>query len=172
MGFSLTHTLTRARSCSLLCAPSRSLSLSNSRSRSRTLCRNLLLPAVLWACSTVATGAGVPALENTNWQLVEMTVLGGYKFNPAEPGKFVLNFRSDNRLTGTSDCNEVGGSWFQEGASLRFDPLGVTRKLCAPGSLHNNFALVLRDVQAIEVVGEHLLLKTSTEGVMLEFEAR
>ena len=143
-----------------------------SHTLTRMLARILLLPAALLAWSNIATSDEVPALEGTNWQLIEMTVLGGYKFSPAEPGKYVLNFRTDNRLTGTSDCNDIGGSWYQEGSSLRFDPLGVSRKLCVTGSLHNNFALVLRDVQEIESVGERLLLKTSTEGVMLEFEAR
>jgi heat shock protein HslJ len=93
-------------------------------------------------------------------------------FEPEDPGKYYINFRSDNRLTGSSDCNEIGGSWFQEDQSLKFEPFAASRRLCAPGSLHNNFALLMRDVQSIEFKDGLLLMKTSTEGLVLEFEAR
>ncbi len=133
--------------------------------------KNLLLSLALCAFSSIQ-GAEVESLENTNWQLIKMTVLGGYVFEPEEPSKYYINFRSDNRLTGSSDCNEIGGSWFQNGDSLKFEPFAASRKLCVPGSLHNNFALLMRDVQSMEVRGGLLLLKTSSEGLVLEFEAR
>jgi len=131
-----------------------------------------LILACLLCTTNLIQAAEDASLENTNWQLVKMTVLGGYVFEPADPGKYYINFRSDNRLTGTSDCNEIGGSWFQEGQSLKFQPFAGSRRLCAPGSLHNNFALLMRDVQAQEIRGGMLLLKTSTEGLVLEFEPR
>ena len=80
-------------------------------------------------------------LEGTNWQLVKLTVLGGYEFVPEDPSVYFLNFRSENRLTGNSDCNRITGTWFQEDFSLRFEPLGTTRRLCPPGSLHNNWII-------------------------------
>lgn len=112
------------------------------------------------------------SLENTNWQLVKMVVLGGFEFVPDDPAEYVINFRSDSRLTGTSDCNDFVGSWFQEGASLHFKPFAPSRKLCEPGSLHNNFTLLMRNVDASEMRGQHLVLTTTTDGLFLEFEAR
>lgn len=46
-------------------------------------------------------------LEGSNWQLVKLTVLGGFVFVPEDPSEYVLSFRSENRLTGTSDCNTI-----------------------------------------------------------------
>lgn len=112
------------------------------------------------------------SLESSNWQLVRMTVLGGYEFIPDDPTKYVLNFRSESRLTGESDCNNLGGLWIQDGTALRFEPLNTGRKLCAPGSLHNNFTLYLRDTQAFTIVDGNLLLSTTTDEVELEFESR
>lgn len=112
------------------------------------------------------------SLAGSNWQLVRMTVLGGYEFIPDDPTKYVLNFRSESRLTGTSDCNDLGGLWVQEQSALRFEPLSSSRKLCAPGSLHNNFALYLRDTQNFKMVNGNMLLSTTTDGVELEFESR
>jgi heat shock protein HslJ len=139
---------------------------------SPTWSKKLALTVLLSAAVSISQAAEVPVLENTNWQLVKMTVLGGYEFAPEDPGKYYINFRSDNRLTGTSDCNDIGGSWFQDGESLRFEPFAPSRRLCAPGSLHNHFALLMRDVKSLEIRGDYLLLKTSSEGLELEFEPR
>jgi heat shock protein HslJ len=112
------------------------------------------------------------ALEGTNWQLVRMIVLGGFEFAPEDRSKYRLNFRSENRLTGTSDCNTLGGLWLQEGTTLDFSPFYSSNNLCPPGSLHNNLLLNLRDVQAHQFRDGHLIMTTSTAGIMLEFELR
>lgn len=111
-------------------------------------------------------------LEDTNWQLVNMKVLGGFLFTPDDPSQYRLNFRSDNRLTGTSDCNTITGFYFQEDSGFRFDPFVSTRKLCPPGSLHNNLVLILKDVNAVEFRNGKMYMTNGYEGVELEFEAR
>jgi len=150
-----------------------------------TKLRNLFLSCLLVAlaaCSPaeqedtstteIAEVAEAITLEGSNWQLVKLTVLGGYVFTPDEPGKYVLNFRSENRLTGTSDCNSITGSWHQDGARLNFEPFSTSRSLCPPGSLHNNLILNLRDVTAQSMRDGHLVLTTNTDGIEIEFESR
>jgi len=112
------------------------------------------------------------SLQGTNWQLLKLTVLGGFEFTPADPGDYVLNFRSENRLTGDSDCNSLSGTWVQEGTQLRFEPFVTTRRLCQPGSLHNNLVLYLKDVQTLQLRNDHLIMRTAVEGVEIEFESR
>lgn len=119
-----------------------------------------------------ATETAANTLEGSNWQLVKITVVGGFEFIPKDRGKYVLNFRSENRLTGTSDCNQITGTWHQEGGALRFDPFSTSRSLCEPGSLHNTLALNLRGVQAMTTRDGNLILTTDTAGVELEFESR
>lgn len=111
-------------------------------------------------------------LEDTNWQLLNMKVLGGFLFTPDDPSQYRLNFRSENRLTGTSDCNTITGSYFQENTGFRFEPFVSTRKLCPPGSLHNNLVLILKDVNVIEFRGGKMYMTNGSEGVELEFEKR
>ena len=112
------------------------------------------------------------ALEGTNWQLQNMKVLGGFLFTPEDPSLYRLNFRTENRLTGTSDCNSISGYYFQESTGFRFEPFVTTRKLCSPGSLHNNLVLILKDVNAIEFRGGKMYMTNGHDGVELEFEAR
>lgn len=132
----------------------------------------VLTPVSLGAADDVSQATESLSLEGTNWQLVQLTVLGGFVFTPDDPGKYVLNFRNENRLTGRSDCNQLSGLWQHEGSALSFDPFLSSRNLCLPGSLHNNLVLYLRDVVALEVRDDRLILTTTTEGVELEFEAR
>ena len=112
------------------------------------------------------------ALEGTNWQLQNMKVLGGFLFTPDDPSLYRLNFRTENRLTGTSDSNSISGYYFQESTGFRFEPFVTTRKLCSPGSLHNNLVLILKDVNAIEFRGGKMYMTNGHDGVELEFEAR
>lgn len=137
----------------------------------------ILLAVALAGCSPeqevpAPDTAATIALEGSNWQLVQLTVPGGYVFTPEESGDYVLNFRSENRLTGTSDCNRITGSWLQDGTSLRFEPFGITRSMCPPPSIHNYLSLYLRDVTALSVDNGHLVLTTSTEGVRMEYQPR
>ncbi|MBL4581554.1 MAG: META domain-containing protein [Gammaproteobacteria bacterium] len=111
-------------------------------------------------------------LEGSNWQLLNMKVLGGFLFTPDDPSLYRLNFRSENRLTGASDCNTITGSYFQDSTGFLFDPFVSTRKLCAPGSLHNNLVLILRNVNAIEFRDGKMYMTNGYDGVELEFEER
>jgi len=143
---------------------------------------NVFLASIITALSTfgsVAQGAEdgnssaeLPDLNGTNWQLVRLTVLGGFVFTPEDPSKYVINFRSENRLTGASDCNTLRGSWHQVDSALNFEPFSSSRKLCSPGSLHNNLVLYLRDTVTFEIVDGNMIVNTTTEGVAIEFEVR
>lgn len=137
------------------------------------------LCVILAACSpaeqeseSAAVAAKIVPLEATNWQLVQLTVLGGFTFVPKEDVQYVLNFRSGNRLTGTLDCNSVSGSWLQEDNALHFEPFSAGTGLCPPGSLHSYLSLYLKDVEAYSFRDEHLVLTTPTEGVEIEFASR
>lgn len=131
----------------------------------------LLIIALNYAQASLAQEE-VINLEGTNWQLTSMKVLGGFLFIPTDPSQYRLNFRTDNRLTGTSDCNSITGAYFQESTEFRFDPFVSTRKLCPPGSLHNNLVLILKDVNSIEFRVGRMYMTNGYQGVELEFEAR
>lgn len=143
----------------------------------KMLPRRLVLCTLLLLLGLSSTQVGIAQdevfdLQDTNWQLLNMKVLGGFLFTPDDPSKYRLNFRTDNRLTGTSDCNTITGYYFQDNTGLRFDPFVSTRKLCSPGSLHNNLVLILKDVNEIEFRDEKMYMTNGNDGVELEFEER
>lgn len=112
--------------------------------------------------------ATAAAIEGSSWELVELVVLGGYTFTPDDPTKYTLQFRSENRLTGQSDCNTFTAAWdYQE--RLGISEFSSTRSLCLSGSLHNFYVLYLRNANALERDGAELILRTPDEEVRLTF---
>lgn len=109
-------------------------------------------------------------LEDTSWELVDIVVLGGYVFEPEAPSDYTVRFRPENRLTGKSDCNTFTGNW-QLADDLTINEFSSTRSMCIAGSLHNYFSLYLRDVVSMELEDESLMLRTTTEGVVMNFRA-
>lgn len=115
--------------------------------------------------------ASALALENTHWQLMELVALGGHSFIPEDPADYTLSFRTENRLTGKSDCNTFTAEWTVEGSALTFADYNPTRSLCIRGSLHNYYSLYLREVTGATTEAGGLTLETSTPGVRLAFKA-
>jgi len=108
-------------------------------------------------------------LEDSSWELVDIVVLGGFVFEPEVSSDYTIRFRPENRFTGKSDCNTLTGNW-QVAEDLTITGFNSTRSMCPPGSLHNYFSLYLRDVVSMELEGESLTLRTTTEGVTLQFQ--
>jgi heat shock protein HslJ len=142
------------------------------------LARFTLLPllCLLVACGPSEEGESsgqeeeITTLEGTRWQLVQINTTGDFVFTPDDGSKYTLQFRTENRLTGVSDCNRLTGNWNQQDAELSFDPFSSTRSLCLPGSLHNHFMSNLINVNAYETTGGHLLLSTTIPEISLELE--
>ena len=110
------------------------------------------------------------SLEGTIWQLVQINTTGNYVFTPEDPSAYTLQFRTENRLTGKSDCNRLTGAWTQQDNALNFEPFSSSRSLCLPGSLHNHFMSNLMNVDAFETTAGSLILSTTIPGVTLELE--
>jgi len=127
----------------------------------------LCMLTVLAACGGGQEEA-IP-LDESKWELMELTVPGGFVFTPDDPAKYTIHFRTGNRLTGLSDCNNLSGSWQQEGQSLTVGDLGAIWAMCVPGSLHNNFVLYLRQVSGYAMEDDNMVLTTPREGVRLVF---
>jgi len=110
-------------------------------------------------------------LENTAWQLVQITSMDDRVFVPNERDHYMLTFGSEGRLVVRSDCNRGQGSWtHKESSGLEFGPLATTKALCPPGSLDERFIRELRYVRSYGFEDEHLFLATMADGSILEFE--
>ena len=122
------------------------------------------------ASQSESDGFTAAELEGTSWELIELVVMGGFEFVPDDPAKYTVQFRSDNRVTGKSDCNTITAQW-PHADSFAITDFGSTRSMCIGGSLHNYYTLYLRDVNGFAREDDQLVLTTPVEEVRLVFSA-
>ena len=124
------------------------------------------------AAAQPGSGPATAALQDTYWKLVE---LGGQPVAmlPGQEREVRLTLASQGqRLMGFSGCNALGGSYTLMGASLKFDQLASSMRLCEP-------ALNTRERQVLDALiattgqrinGQRLSL-LGGEQVLARFEA-
>jgi heat shock protein HslJ len=118
-----------------------------------------------------ATTATVP-LESTYWKLTElggMAAVGGANANEAS---LVLNAEG-KKLTGSTGCNRIVGSYKLRGGSLHFKPAGLTKIACPDALMKQEeaFVEILKQTTNYRMVGETLELRDK-EDVLAKFQAR
>jgi heat shock protein HslJ len=83
-------------------------------------------------------------LDMKTWVWVSARFRDGTELLPRRADAFTLSFGADGKLTATTDCNRVGGSYAAADDALTFSDLFATRMYCE-GSQENEFTRVLRD---------------------------
>jgi heat shock protein HslJ len=118
-----------------------------------------------------ATADTVP-LESTYWKLMEiggMAAVGGSNTNEAN---LVLNAEG-KKLTGSTGCNPILGSYKLRGASLSFKPAGMTKMACPDALMKQEeaFVEILKETNKYRIVGDTLELLDKKE-LLARFQAR
>lgn len=111
-------------------------------------------------------------IEGPTWRLVNLAqqpvVPGGDQ--QREPR---LQF-DGARVTGSSGCNQLSGSYQRSGSSLKFGPLAATRMACADpvrGALESNFVTALQGTSNYSLLGRQLLLLDATGRTLAVLES-
>ena len=113
----------------------------------------LLLVLAIALPSGGQAGDGLTAaLEDAHWQLEEA---GGSPVSPL-PGEgqpFITFDAQKKRATGYSGCNNFFGGYEIAGSSLKFGPIGASRKFCAgeAGEVEMRFLQTLEQTRSWEV---------------------
>ena len=78
----------------------------------------------------------------------------------SDSDKYTLTFNEDGSVAIKADCNRAFGGYETVGDVLTFGALGMTRAMCQPGSLDQQFAQELGSVRGYALVDGELVLKT------------
>ena len=99
------------------------------------------------------------ALVGPYWRLVELSQ------RPSIPGGGArephLRFTPENRVSGATGCNTLGGRYERTGEGLRFSELFSTKMACLENARmyqEGRFMSVLRDTDRFAVTGDTLIL--------------
>ena len=115
-------------------------------------------------------GGGSEHLYAHQWTLVEVD---GRPVTPAETEKDAhLLFSTPNRLTGSTGCNRLTGTFELAGENgIRFSPLATTRMMCPNADDESRFVKALGTVDTYNVTDAALLLNNG-KTVVVRLQAR
>ena len=94
-------------------------------------------------------------LAGTTWQWVETS--DGMAVSDSD--KYIITFNDDGSLAIKADCNRAFGGYETVGDALTFGALGMTRAMCRPGSLDQQFVQELGSVRGHALIDGELVLK-------------
>ncbi len=127
----------------------------------------------IWPGETCGVPFSRPPLEGTYWKLTrlgERAVVPGQRQREAH---LVLESAS-HRLSGSTGCNRLVGSYRLDGQSLRVGQTATTRMACDANiaAVEQKFAKALDATRTWNIKGDHLELYDASGALAARFEAR
>lgn len=127
----------------------------------------------LIACQPNKAVSSVPPtpeeIVDTEWSVTSMND------TPLEKdSKITIRFGSDNRVSGSSGCNQYGGRYvFNEGKIKVYEPLIGTLKACFPETLmqqETNFTTLLIHMDRLEKISENELMLSNEKSETIKLQ--
>jgi para-nitrobenzyl esterase len=126
---------------------------------------------VAGACAQTPPQAPPPSLAGTSWQFVRFQGGDGRVVVPDDKSKYTVAFGTDGGVSVRFDCNRGRGSWKSDRPNqLLFGPLALTRAMCPPESLHDQFVKHWFYVRSYLLRDGRLYLALMADGGIYEFE--
>ena len=82
----------------------------------------------------------------------------GVEIKPKDPADFILTLTPEGRLTSTTDCNTISGSYIQNQNMISVGSLVSTEKSCRKNSFESKYITQLTLASSFEMTGNALIL--------------
>jgi heat shock protein HslJ len=104
------------------------------------------------------------------WQWTGFTdPAGAGDLTVEDPESYLLLFLPDGAYSIKADCNIGRGSYTREDGAVTLEPVALTRALCPPGSLSNEYVQFLEGVQSYAITDDGSLELTLDDGGVMTF---
>ncbi len=113
-----------------------------------------------------------PSLVGVVWAWHDFRGGNDVVFAPEHPERYTIEFLPGDKLAIKADCNRAKGSYIVDGAAITLTTTGVTRAMCAPGSLSRTFLRDLVSSTSHVFRDGALYLALPVDAGILSFEAR
>jgi copper homeostasis protein (lipoprotein) len=126
----------------------------------------------IWPGETCGASAPSPPLQETNWRLTRLAgkpvVMGRGLDDPT-----VIFRPADNRVTGSTGCNNILGTYRLNGSNVRLTSIALTKMVCGQGmDIDATLFTALGKVSKWKINGQHLELSDAENAVVARFEAQ
>ena len=123
------------------------------------------------ATTTPSSPAGL-SLLGTMWTAFE---IDGRPVDAVEPQRqpSIMLAPDGNRVTGSTGCNRISGTFMQQGSTLRFGRLAMTRMACVPdrGAAESAFVAAIEATRGQSIEHQTLELRDEAGAVRIRLRA-
>jgi len=109
------------------------------------------------------------------WRGYDSTVSTDARFGmvPKQPGRYQVEFLAGGKLAIRADCNRAGGTWSADGARhLTVDAAVLTRAMCPPDSLSDQFVKLLNEAEGYSFKDGGLVIALKADSGSMSFVRR
>ena len=117
-----------------------------------------LMPGSVNAPPPPLAPPGDALLADTTWSWRETVMSDDKRIKPDAPERYTLLFQPGGRIAVRADCNRGSGTYALNGGALSLGPMAMTRAMCPPGSMDDEFAKQLGAVSGQLFKGDELVL--------------
>lgn len=131
----------------------------------------LVLLFLLTACTSIMPVSTAESLGGTSWQFVRFQGGDGRLLVPDDRSRYTIAFGADGGVSVRFDCNRGHGTWKSTvPGQIEFGPMALTRAMCPPGSLHDQFVSQWEYLRSYVMRDGRLFLSLMADGGIYEFE--
>ncbi len=123
------------------------------RLRSVVAAGMLLASALPLVAGGDSEDGGLNDLTGTTWHWQRTLMNDDTSFAPDDPSRYTINFQSDGTVSARVDCNQMGGTYKRDGASIAIELTHGTRAMCPPDSLDREFQREISEVRQMVFTG-------------------
>lgn len=131
-----------------------------------------LLPLPL-ACAGTGNAAEAGAAATpvgVVWQLERIQMMDDTEKRPDDPPHYTLELLAGGAAAVRADCNRGHGAYQLDGVKLSIGPLALSRALCPPGSLSDDYVRQLQIAASWMLTGDgRLAIATAMDSSILYF---
>jgi heat shock protein HslJ len=113
-----------------------------------------------------------PSLLGVTWEWQDFRSSDNSIVAPKNPSRYTITFLPEGKLAIRADCNRALGTYVIDGARIDIQVGGVTRVMCPPGSLMNDYLHDLDAVSSHVFRDGNLYLALPIDAGIMAFAAR
>jgi heat shock protein HslJ len=110
-----------------------------------------------------------PSLTGVVWEWTEFQSMDGSTIAPDDPGRYTIEFLPEQQIAIGADCNRGRGTYQRTEAELDLTVAALTRAMCPPDSLSEDFIAYLDDAVSLTFADGLLHLALPMDGGILTF---